>query len=470
MYNKSDTICAISTPTGRGAIAVIRCSGPDALDIAGKIIRLPGKKGHLNSQPANTVHFASVLEGPQVVDDVVVTLFRSPHSYSGEDTVEISCHGSPYIQKKILEMLIKSGARMATAGEFTLQAFLNGKLDLTQVEAVADLIASGSQAAHRIAMNQMRGGFTDEIKKLREKLLHFTSLVELELDFSEEDVEFADRVQLGDLLHEITGALESLSKSFVLGNVIKNGIPVAIVGKTNVGKSTLLNLLVSEEKAIVSDIAGTTRDSIEDVISIHGVPFRLIDTAGLRHTEDAIEKLGIERTWQKIDQAAVIIQVLDTHSNPEEITSLSRQMKASSGEEEKHRILVLNKMDRLPAEKLELLITNLQGLLSPSEPLIPMAARSGANLALLEQALLEVSGFSGTTENDVIITNVRHYEALEKAFAAMKRASDGLSGGLTGDLLAQDIRETIHYLGEITGEITNDEVLGNIFRNFCIGK
>jgi len=470
MYNESDTICAISTPPGRGAIAVIRCSGPEAPEIAGKIIRLPGKKGHLSSLPANTVHFASVFDGSQAVDEVVVTLFRNPHSYSGEDTVEISCHGSPYIQKKILELLVKYGARMATAGEFTLRAFLNGKLDLTQVEAVADLIASGSQAAHRIAMNQMRGGFTGEIRKLREKLLTFTTLVELELDFSEEDVEFADRVQLRSLLSEITGALESLSHSFVLGNVIKNGIPVAIVGKTNVGKSTLLNLLVSEEKAIVSDIAGTTRDSIEDVISILGVHFRLIDTAGLRHTEDAIEKLGIERTWQKIDQAAVIIQVLDTQSNPDEITRLSQQMIASTGADEKHRILVLNKMDQFTAEKLEKQIATLQALLRPGERLIPMAARKGTNLGLLEKALLEVSGLSGTAENDVIITNVRHYEALEKACAAMKRASDGLDRKLPGDLLAQDIRETLHYLGEITGEITNDEVLGNIFKNFCIGK
>jgi tRNA modification GTPase len=319
-------------------------------------------------------------------------------------------------------------------------------------------------------MNQMRGGFTGEIRKLREKLLTFTSLVELELDFSEEDVEFADRGQLRDLLTEITGKLESLSRSFVLGNVIKNGIPVAIVGRTNVGKSTLLNLLVSEEKAIVSEIAGTTRDSIEDVIGIRGVHFRLIDTAGLRHTEDVIEKLGIERTWQKIDQAAVIIQVLDTHSQPEEITMLAEQMKAASGAGDKHRIVVLNKMDRIAAGKLEKMQATLRLLLRPGERLIPLAAKSGHNLGLLEDALLEVSGFSDAGENEVIITNVRHFEALEKAFAAMKRASEGLNSGLPGDLLAQDIREAIHYLGEITGEITNDEVLGNIFKNFCIGK
>jgi len=470
MYSKSDTICAISTPPGKGAIAVIRCSGANALEIAGKIIRLPASKGMLSAQPANTVHFSTVCDGPQIIDQVVVSLFKSPHSYSGEDTIEISCHGSPYIQKRILELLVQSGARMATAGEFTMRAFLNGKLDLTQVEAVADLISSGSQAAHRVAMNQMRGGFTKEIKKLRDKLLTFTSLVELELDFSEEDVEFADRSQLRSLLTEITGVLGSLSDSFAMGNVIKRGIPVAIVGKTNAGKSTLLNLLLQEEKAIVSEIEGTTRDSIEDVISIRGVHFRLIDTAGLRHTEDAIEKLGIERTWQKIDQAAVIIQVLDSSSRSEEITNLRHKIKTFSGAEEKHRIFILNKMDMISPGQLEQSLQKFKAMLEEGESLIPMSAKTGINLSLLEQALLDASGISTTNDNDVIITNVRHYEALERSLQAMKRATEGLTGGLTGDLLAQDIREAIHYLGEITGEITNDEVLGNIFKNFCIGK
>jgi tRNA modification GTPase len=428
------------------------------------------QKGELSDQPANTVHFSTVYEGSQIIDQVVVSLFKKPHSYSGEDIVEISCHGSPYVQKKILELLVQEGARMATAGEFTMRAFLNGKLDLTQVEAIGDLIASGSQASHRVAINQMRGGFTREIKKLRDKLLNFITLVELELDFSEEDVEFADRGQLKTLITEIACTLADLSNSFTLGNVIKHGIPVAIVGKSNAGKSTLLNLLLREEKAIVSEIAGTTRDSIEDVISIRGVHFRLIDTAGLRHTEDAIEKLGIERTWQKIDQAMVIIQVLDTNSSPDEITNLVQQMKAVPSAEEKHRIVVLNKIDKASTEKLEEMITAYKPMLDTGEMLIPLSAKAGTNLALFEQALLDVSGSSGINENDVIITNVRHYEALEKALSAMKRAGDGLTGGITGDLLAQDIRETLHYLGEITGEITNDEVLGNIFKNFCIGK
>jgi tRNA modification GTPase len=469
MYSKSDTICAISTPPGRGAIAIIRCSGPDAIAISDKIIRLPSKK-EIDNLAANTVHFCSVYEAEQVIDQVVITIFRNPHSYSGEDIVEINCHGSPYIQKKILELLVKAGARMATAGEFTMRAFLNGKLDLTQVEAVADLIASGSQAAHRVAMNQMRGGFTSEIKKLRDKLLTFTSLVELELDFSEEDVEFADRRQLKDLLKDITDVLRHLSNSFMQGNVIKHGIPVAIVGKTNAGKSTLLNLLVSEEKAIVSEIEGTTRDSIEDVISIRGVHFRLIDTAGLRHTEDAVEKLGIERTWQKIDQAAIVIQVLDNNSKPDEITRFAGKIRKVDNEEKKHRIVVLNKMDLVSPEKLNTLKNELAEKLSENEILLPMSAKSGTNLDLLEQALIDLSGVKTANENDVIITNVRHYEAIEKALSAITRAAEGMNTGLPGDLLAQDIREALYYLGEITGEITNDEVLGNIFKNFCIGK
>jgi tRNA modification GTPase len=470
MYSRNDTICAVSTPPGKGAIAVIRCSGSDALKIADKIIKMPGRKEKISVQPANTVHFSEIYDGSQLVDQVVVSIFRAPHSYSGEDIIEISCHGSPYIQKKILELLVKSGARMATAGEFTMRAFLNGKLDLTQVEAVADLIASGSEASHRVAMNQMRGGFTREIKKLREKLLSFTSLIELELDFSEEDVEFADRGQLRDLLEEIIKVLERLSDSFTLGNVIKHGIPVAIIGKTNAGKSTLLNLLMNEERAIVSEIAGTTRDSIEDVINIGGVHFRFIDTAGLRHTEDAVEKLGIERTWKKIDQAVIIIQVIDFNSSPDEIIQLSQQIKEVNGGETKHRIVILNKIDLVSAEKIETLVKKFKKLLNTGEPLIPMSAKSGNNLPRLEQALLEVAGSTVTDENDVIITNVRHYEAIVRALSAMRRATEGLSGGLPGDLLAQDIREALHYLGEITGEITTDEILGNIFKNFCIGK
>jgi tRNA modification GTPase len=470
MYSKDDTICAISTPPGKGAIAVIRCSGTDAFSISGKIILVNSNQTDLHNLPANTLHYSKIHDNSVTIDHVVISIFKAPHSYSGEDTVEISCHGSVYIQKKILELLVKAGARMATAGEFTMRAFLNGKLDLTQVEAIADLISSGSAAAHRVAINQMRGGFTREIKVLRDKLLKFTTLVELELDFSEEDVEFADRGSLKALIHEIAGTLETLSKSFELGNVIKHGIPVAIVGKTNAGKSTLLNLLLREERAIVSEIEGTTRDSIEDVISIKGIHFRLIDTAGLRHTEDVIEKLGIERTWQKIDQALIIIQVLDTVSRASEITSLSDKMSSISDAGAKHRIVVVNKIDQITPATLNTITDELKINLQDGAQIIPMSAKDGTHLELLEQALLEAAGYAGTEEDNVIITNVRHYEALEKALSAIQRAGNGLDSGLPGDLLAQDIRETLHYLGEITGEITTDEVLGNIFKNFCIGK
>lgn len=471
MYSKQDTICAISTPPGKGAIAVIRCSGPEAFAVCNKIIRLHSESTSISELPANTMHYSSIYDDKELIDQVVTGIFRKPHSYSGEDTVEISCHGSPYIQKKILELLVSSGARLATPGEFTMRAFFNGKLDLTQVEAIADLIASGSEAAHRIAINQMRGGFTREIKNLRDKLLNFTSLVELELDFSEEDVEFADRKALEQLMDEIIETLQTLSDSFRLGNVIKHGIPVAIVGKTNAGKSTLLNLLLREEKAIVSEIAGTTRDSIEDVISIKGTHFRLIDTAGLRHTEDVVEKIGIERTWQKIDQAMIVIQVLDNRSKPEEIKNLETRMRNASNAGSKKRIVVLNKIDKIPDDKQKALIEEFGSYLSNGDPIIPVSASLGINLHMLEQALIDAGGYSAENhENDIIISNVRHYEALSKSLSAITRAKQGLLNAIPGDLLAQDIRECLHYLGEITGEITTDEVLGNIFKNFCIGK
>jgi tRNA modification GTPase len=470
MYLNENTICAVSTPPGMGAIAVIRLSGPQAIAIADRVIRLPGEKGNLTDKPANTVHFARLFEGEELIDEVVVTIFKHPNSYTGEDIVEISCHGSTFIQKKILETLVQCGASLARPGEFTRRAFLNAKLDLTQVEAVADLIHSESASSHRVAMNQMRGGFTREIKKLRDKLLRFTSLVELELDFGDEDVEFADRPQLKALLNEITHVLEHLKQSFSLGNVIKNGIPVAIVGRTNAGKSTLLNLLLSEERAIVSDIAGTTRDSIEDVISIRGIHFRLIDTAGLRHTTDEVEMLGIERTWQKIDQASIIIQVLDVHSEPDEMVRLRNQINALPRVDEKHTIVVLNKMDLVSAGDLSRLQHQVEQIFNAGEAIVTLSAKTAAHLADLEDALVKASGGVSTDENDVIITNVRHFEALDKALAAIHRATAGLASGMTGDLLAQDIREAMYYLGEITGEITNDEVLGNIFKNFCIGK
>jgi tRNA modification GTPase len=470
MYSKEDTICAISTPPGLGAIAVIRCSGRETFDIADRIIKLPSGKGILAEQAPNTIHFATAYDNSLVVDQVMVSVFRCPHSYSGEDTVEISCHGSPYIQKKILELFVQSGARMATAGEFTMRAFLNGKLDLTQVEAVADLIASGSAASHKVAMFQMRGGFTREIRKLRERLLTFTSLMELELDFSEEDVEFADRKQFAALLQEISQVLSRLIGSFALGNVLKGGLPVAIVGKTNAGKSTLLNLLLSEERAIVSDIEGTTRDAIEDVINIRGIHFRLIDTAGIRNTTDQVEKLGIERTWEKVSQASVIIEVLDVHSDASEVVQLRNRLRLLPGGIEKRLVVVLNKIDLFDERELKQKLDSIQQVLEDQETVISMSAKTGRNLQSLEKALITASGGASTAQNDVIITNVRHFDALNKAYTAVQRAHNGLHNGLTGDLLAQDIRETMYYLGEITGEITNDEILRNIFKNFCIGK
>ncbi|MBN1158457.1 MAG: tRNA uridine-5-carboxymethylaminomethyl(34) synthesis GTPase MnmE [Bacteroidales bacterium] len=464
-----DTITAISTPPGMGAIAVVRLSGENALQICDSVFTSPADK-KLIDQEANTLHYGTVRESDEIIDEVVVGLFRAPHSYTGEDLVEISCHGSVYIQKRILELLVSKGARLAQPGEFTMRAFMNGKLDLTQVEAVADLIASGSKAAHRVAMNQMRGGFTQEIKKLRDKLLGFISLIELELDFSEEDVEFADRSQLKALLEEIKQILQKLRNSFALGNVIKNGVPVAIAGKTNSGKSTLLNLLLSEEKAIVSDIEGTTRDSIEDVISIRGIHFRLIDTAGIRHTEDAVEKLGIARTLEKIRNAAVIIHLLDARLPEEELIRQIGHLEGYSGQEDKKRIVVLNKIDLVQEDRIESLSRQLKNLMSEKEYLVSLSAKKGIHLDMLEKALIEATGMDTTNENDVIITNVRHYEALEKSLSSVQRTATGFSGNVPGDLLAQDIRETIHYLGEITGDITDNDILGNIFKNFCIGK
>jgi tRNA modification GTPase len=470
MYAKEDTICALSTPAGRGALAVIRCSGPKAIHIAGEVVRLPASKGSLSAQPSNTIHFAHVYDSDELIDQVMVSLFRTPHSYSGEDTVEISCHGSPYIQKRLLELLVQSGARMATAGEFTMRAFLNGKLDLTQVEAVADLIASDSRASHRIALMQMKGGFTREIRQLRSRLVDFTSLVELELDFSEEDVEFADRRSLAALLNEIIGVLKKLAESFTLGNVIKRGIPVTLAGRTNVGKSTLLNLLLREERALVSEMEGTTRDAIEDIINIRGVYFRLIDTAGLRQTTDAIEKLGIQKTWEKIEQAIIVLHVLDAQHADRDVRYLREMIEKSGEYGSKRHIVLLNKIDETEPQVLSQKMESIQGMLKGNESLIPFSAKTGQNLDLLEQALIDASMVSTVNENDIIISNVRHFEALEKALAAMIRAADGLSGHLPGDLLSQDIREALHYLGEITGDITTDEILGNIFKNFCIGK
>lgn len=460
------TICAISTSPGVGAIAVIRLSGSDAVAVADKVFQSPKKDKKLADQQPNTLHFGQIICKDEVIDEVVVALFRAPHSFTGEDIVEISCHGSVFIQQKILEVMIKNGARMALPGEFTQRAFLNGKMDLSQAEAVADVIASSNAAAHKLAMNQMRGGFSKEINDLREQLLHFTAMIELELDFSEEDVEFADRTELRKLTVKIETLLRKLKKSFHLGNAIKNGIPVAIVGETNVGKSTLLNALLNEDKAIVSDIHGTTRDVIEDVVNIHGTAFRFFDTAGLRETTDHIETLGIERTYNKLDLAAVVLLVVDTQ-NPypivfERINKIRKRLSS-----DQKLIIVANKIDagiQETIQQLEILD------LTDDEKLVFIAAKQKKHLDELIDLMIHSVNIEAAAHEDVIVTNARHYEILKNAHEAIIRVLTGLDSGITGDFLAQDIRECLHYLGEITGEITTHEVLGHIFKNFCIGK
>lgn len=460
------TICAISTSPGIGAIAIIRLSGGDAMHIADHIFLSSRKDKLLKEQPANTIHFGRIVSNGQVVDEVVVSLFKAPHSFTGEDIVEISCHGSVYIQQRILELLLENGARLAKPGEFTQRAFLNGKMDLSQAEAVADVIVSSNQAAHRLAMSQMRGGFSKQIMQLRDRLLHFVAMIELELDFSEEDVEFADRAELKKLAVEIENLLRKLKDSFRLGNAIKHGIPVAIIGETNVGKSTLLNALLNEDKAIVSDIHGTTRDVIEDVVNLHGTAFRFFDTAGIRETIDEIESLGIERTYSKLAQAHVVLLVLDTQNDYMTLAkriSLIRE-RISVGQK---LIIVANKMDIGSPDTLE----SLKELeLSADESIRFMAARSRQGLDELIELMIRQMNAGIQDQSDVIVTNARHFEILKNAHEAVLRVLQGIDSGITGDFLAQDIRECLHYLSEITGEITTHEVLGHIFKNFCIGK
>ncbi len=460
------TICAISTSPGTGALAVVRLSGSDAIAIAGSIFQSPKEGKKLEGQAANTMHFGKIVSNGQVIDEVVVGLFRAPHSFTGEDIVEISCHGSVFIQQKLLEILVGQGARLARPGEFTQRAFLNGKMDLSQAEAVADVIASSNAAAHKLALNQMRGGFSSEIGELRARLLHFTAMVELELDFAEEDVEFADRTELRKLADKVEKLLSKLKDSFQLGNAIKNGIPVAIVGETNVGKSTLLNALLNEDKAIVSEIHGTTRDVIEDVVNIHGTAFRFFDTAGLRETIDHIESLGIERTWHKLSEATVVLLVVDTQ-NPYPVVKSRIDMIRKRMTEGQQLIIVANKIDAGNPETIGSLE---QLVLENNEKRVFMAAREKRNLNELIDLMISAVNTDKISQEDVIVTNARHYENLKNAHEAIVRVLQGLDTGLTGDFLSQDIRECLHYLGNITGEVSTHEVLGHIFKNFCIGK
>ena len=453
-----ETIIALATPSGMGAISVIRISGSKAISITEKLFKPKGNK-ILSKQKSHTVHLGNLMKNNFVLDEVLVTIFNGPNSYTGEDTIEISCHGSTYIQQKIIDLYIENGIRVATPGEFTLRAFLNGKMDLNQAEAVADLIASENEGSHNLAIQQMKSGFSNDLKKLRSELLHFSSMIELELDFSQEDVEFAERNEFKELINKITKELGDLINSFSSGNVLKNGIAVAIAGKPNAGKSSLLNTLLNEDKAIVSNIPGTTRDSIEDSLIIDGIKFRFTDTAGLRKTDDVIESKGIEKTKEKIRQAKILIYLFDVNdTNLDEINSDIESFKRK----DLSVILVRNKVDlEIVSKDLYKQLKNLNFL--------EISANDNNSVNILKNKLLdEVNILNPHT--DTIVSNSRHYQALINAMTAIKDVSNGLESNISGDLLSIDIRKSIEHLAEITGEITNDDVLGNIFSNFCIGK
>jgi tRNA modification GTPase len=482
-HHLSDTIVALATPPGVGAIGVIRLSGDDAIEVVQKIF---GGKD-LTLQKSHTLHFGTIIgDDGNILDEVLVSVFKAPNSYTGENTAEVSCHGSPFILQRIIELFIEKGARLAQPGEFTLRAFLNGKMDLSQAEAVADLIASTSEGSHSVAMRQMRGGFGHEIRQLRQELVDFASLVELELDFAEEDVEFANREQLKATVQKIQSFLHSLLQSFKLGNVLKTGVPTVIAGRPNAGKSTLLNALLNEERAIVSPIAGTTRDTVEEVLNIQGVEFRLIDTAGIREAQDQIEAIGVERTMEKVSQAALLVYVFDVVETKidevlADVGSLQR--------EGTHLIVACNKMDKLPSYKPE-------WLLNPNDPSIPdfffangrqpaagspqsavraeqiitLSAKNGMNVPYLKEKLYKAVVSEKISGEGTIVTNARHVEALEKAAASLDDVLRGMASGITSDFVAMDIRRALAFLGEITGEVGVEDLLGNIFSRFCIGK
>ncbi|HLK29442.1 MAG TPA: tRNA uridine-5-carboxymethylaminomethyl(34) synthesis GTPase MnmE [Puia sp.] len=451
-----DTIVALATPPGVGAIGVIRISGKKTFEIIDELF--PSKK--ISQQPSHTLHVGNLKDDHVIIDEVVISIFKNPKSYTGEDVIEISCHGSPFVQEKIIQSVLKNGARLAKPGEFTQRAFLNGKLDLTQAEAVADLIASNSHASHKTALHNMRGGFSEILRTLREKLLSFSALIELELDFSQEDVEFADRRKFYDLITEATQSVNQLINSFSLGNVIKNGIQVAIVGKPNSGKSTLLNALLNDERAIVSEIAGTTRDTIEEVINIDGILFRLIDTAGIReHAGDAIESIGIERSLAKIQMADIVVYLFDATENVDEVVHQKNELQKQN----KIFLLVANKIDLLDEQTIKSKFNNLAEV-------VLIAAKSQKNIETLKEHLVETVLKDKIQVGDTVITNERHLHALQKISQSLSDIKKGLDEKLSGDLIAPDIRQCLYYLGEITGEITNEDQLDYIFSKFCIGK
>lgn len=494
------TICAPATIPGTGAISIIRVSGEDSLAIADKVIDVKGES--LSETEGYRLRYGTIFaDDGSVLDNVIVSVFRAPHSYTGENSVEISCHASRFIVNAVLELLVNAGARIAAPGEFTRRAFVNGKMDLAQAEAVADVIASQSAAAHRVAMNQLKGGFSSELKTLREKLLTMTSLLELELDFSEEDVEFASRSELGALVEETLAHIVRLTDSFSRGNAIKNGVPVAIVGATNTGKSTLLNALLGEERAIVSDIAGTTRDTIEETLNLGGVMFRFIDTAGIRETDEVVEKIGIERTFRKLNEASIVLGMTDLSRGEDSVLADAEYIwsKVNASSSDREFVLLVNKCDVNSIESVaagfaetgskggfagtgsEAGCAGKAGKMARIEAalrekgiitkMIPISAKTGSGLPELTEALAEIGRRITGDTDETLVTNIRHYEALSRAATALGRVRDGLKvATLPPDLIAQDLREALYHLGEIVGEISTDEVLGNIFRKFCIGK
>lgn len=463
----NDTIVALATPSGAGAIAVIRVSGKDAIAITDACFKSVKAQKSLSDQKTHTLHLGHIVDEEKYVDEVLVSLFKGTTSYTGEPTTEISCHGSIYIQQEIIQLFLRKGCRMADAGEFTLRAFLNGKLDLAQAEAVADLIASDSEASHQIAMQQMRGGFSSELQDLRQELLNFASLIELELDFAEEDVEFADRTQFIALVSKITQVLKRLIDSFSVGNVLKNGIPIAIVGEPNVGKSTLLNALLNEEKAIVSDIAGTTRDAIEDQLNINGIMFRFIDTAGIRDTKDVVENIGIQKTYENIEKAQLVLYLVNGVSIQETSEQIEKLLEDIERLQQKYPTkkiqVIINKTDLLSEEAI-------QQLMSQVENVILISAKQKQGISELKEELTQLANIGAISNNQTIVSNSRHFEALNNALIAIKEVQSGIDNQISSDLFAIDIREALHHLGLISGEVTTDDLLGNIFANFCIGK
>ncbi|WP_079736839.1 tRNA uridine-5-carboxymethylaminomethyl(34) synthesis GTPase MnmE [Polaribacter sp. KT 15] len=462
---KNDTIIALATPSGVGAISVIRLSGENAIDIVDANFKSIKKDKTLVTQKTHTIHLGHIIENSIIIDEVLVSVFKNPNSYTGENVVEISCHGSSFIQQEIIQLFLKKGCRMADNGEFTMRAFLNGKMDLSQAEAVADVIASNSAASHQMAIQQMRGGITNELKNLRAQLLDFAALIELELDFSGEDVEFADRTKFKELVAKITFVLKRLIDSFSFGNAMKNGIPVAIIGEPNVGKSTLLNALLNEEKAIVSDIAGTTRDAIEDELIIDGVAFRFIDTAGIRETEDVVENIGIKKTYEKAENAQLIIFLIDSNKYAYSREDFLEEINTIKNRFPNKRLLVIaNKIDTLSCHDSSILQSDIENLLLVS-------AKSKIGLETLKDELTSLVNIGALSNNETIVTNSRHFEALNNALSAINSVQQGIDLEISTDLFSIDIRECLRYLGNITGEYDVDkDILGHIFSNFCIGK